>query len=173
MGGEGGGLSRSHRADEIPNFKGFPSSLPPFESIQFVFGLRLQLAGKRVIRVVRAAYKRAEEAIKVAWRVYRRDLPLFRVVADTSIPGKRARNGTKRIIKATQPLSTTTFQTPVSGTWLGLDIREIIRRNDGHAIKRVFRGRPLPPISRSQRTIPSPLLPLALSIRRPSGSWKD
>lgn len=117
MGGEGGGLSRSHRADEIPNFKGFPPSLPPFESIQFVFGLRLQLAGKRVIRVVRAAYKRAEEAIKVAWRVYRRDLPLFRVVADTSIPGKRARNGTKRIIKATQPLSTTTFQSPDPSFW--------------------------------------------------------
>lgn len=87
--------------------------------------------------------------------VYRRDLPLFRVVADTSIPGKRARNGTKRIIKATQLLSTFDSRLPVSGTWLGLDIREIIRRNDSHAIKRVFRGRPLPPISRfrNQRSL--------------------
>lgn len=66
------------------------------------------------------------------------NLPLFGVAADTWIGGERgARNDTKRIIN---PLSTVPRLLRVSGTWLGLDTREIIPRNDETPNNAMFFG---------------------------------
>lgn len=120
--------------------------------------------------------------IKVAWpRVYRRACfsespPIHR------FPGRkrRARNGTERIIKATQPLSTVPRLVRVSGTWLGLDTREIIPRNDETRSNAMFFGE-----GGHSARFPDCHEPIFLllfrhstvidlsSPRRASSSWKD
>lgn len=120
-------------AFKISEFQRVPNLLPPFGSVC------LRFTGEEAccFRVVSTA-----SCIKVAWpRVYRRACfsespPIHR------FPGRkrRARNGTERIIKATQPLSTVPRLVRVSGTWLGLDTREIIPRNDETRSNAMFFG---------------------------------